>query len=420
MRTALWAGGLAAGALAVLMAGVGMGAADPTPGRFFLFVGGQALVLACGSGLFIRLYAHLLGRPGRSALREPLAAIAAHRRLFASMHVAAFGAIVALTLVAYAVPAAQHGMLAKLMHRAQDPRSALGLAAAAYGSGSVLLAAVVTLAVNFLGGALASITLPSLILPGAGVLVVLVRACIVGVALAPTSAKLFGAMGWHTGTILMETEGYILSAFFGLMVPVYVFGRKEGETRLGGYLKALRLNARGSVLVLAVLAVSALYEATEVIAQMSARPAVATAQQQGRPWHAEAPRGWERKSATVSLKTAALCVCCFRPAASGAGLHDVDRARALGALLDVKLHDLVLSQGLETDALNGAVVDEHVRRAVIRGDETEALGVTEPLYFALSHCQTFAKKQLFFVRADARKRISQAQPFKRRSATVES
>jgi hypothetical protein len=278
------------------------------------------------------------------------------------------------------------------------------MAAVAYGSRSVLLAAAATLMVNFLIGALLTITLPSLILPGAGAPLMFLRACVLGLALAPTSQRLLGAMAWHTGTILVEMEAYILAAFFGLMVPIYIFSPQEGATGSARYARALALNARGSLLVLIVLAAAALYEAAEVIAQMPGGADLPGAQQGERLRDGGTVRGGEKRSAAVSLRTAAPYVCDLRPATSGAGPYDVDRARALRALLGIELHGLVLSQGLETRALNGAVVDEHVRRAVIRGDETETLGITEPLHFTFSHCQTFAKKQVF-VRADARRRV---------------
>lgn len=266
MRTALWAGGLAAGVVAMFVAGAG--AAEPTAGRFYAFVAGQAVFLACGSALFIQLYGHLLGKAKRPVLREPLAAISEHRRLFTGMHVAVFGAFIACGLVAHGIPQVQDALLRAIKRSVENPHNPLGLAAGAYRSKVVLQAAAVTVAVNFLLGAVASITLPSLILPGAGAAVAFLRACVLGLTLAPTSAKLFHAMAWHTGTALVEMEAYILAAFFGLMVPVYIFSPSKGKTAPGRYARALLLNVRGAVLVLIVLAAVALYEAVEVIMQM--------------------------------------------------------------------------------------------------------------------------------------------------------
>src|SRR6476620_6096778 len=63
--------------------------------------------------------------------------------------------------------------------------------------------------------------------------------------------------------------------------------------------------------------------------------------------------------------------------------------RPLGALADLELNFLVLLQGAEAAALNFRVVDEHVRRAVLRGDEAEALLRVEPLHSSLWHFLLF-------------------------------
>lgn len=57
-----------------------------------------------------------------------------------------------------------------------------------------------------------------------------------------------------------------------------------------------------------------------------------------------------------------------------------------GAAVGLQLegHSLVLLQGTEAGALNGADVHEHVLGAVIRGDEPIALLVVEPLNLACS------------------------------------
>src|SRR5690606_24500436 len=52
------------------------------------------------------------------------------------------------------------------------------------------------------------------------------------------------------------------------------------------------------------------------------------------------------------------------------------------ALHDVKLNTLALGQRLEAVTLDGAVVDEAVLAAIIRRDETKALGIVEPLHLA--------------------------------------
>ena len=65
--------------------------------------------------------------------------------------------------------------------------------------------------------------------------------------------------------------------------------------------------------------------------------------------------------------------------------YDVGRAGAFLALLNVVRDALSLGQGFESTTLDGAVMDEDVLGAIGRGDEAEALFVTEPLNCTCSH-----------------------------------
>src|SRR5207253_9648258 len=67
---------------------------------------------------------------------------------------------------------------------------------------------------------------------------------------------------------------------------------------------------------------------------------------------------------------------------------DVGGARALGALLDLVLHLVVLLQRLEPARLDGREVHEEILAAVIGRDEAEALGVVEPLYGTGTHVRS--------------------------------
>ena len=65
-------------------------------------------------------------------------------------------------------------------------------------------------------------------------------------------------------TTLLAGEGYILAAFFGLLVPIYLFRRDEGVAVSSRYGRAL-INLKAMTLVAIVLLVAACYEAVEVI-----------------------------------------------------------------------------------------------------------------------------------------------------------
>ncbi|MHC4132355.1 MAG: stage II sporulation protein M, partial [Planctomycetota bacterium] len=144
----------------------------------------------------------------------------------------------------------------------------LAAAGEAYGSGNMLRAAWVTLLINFFLGSLVSITIPSLIIPGIGIIVALFRAVMWGLLLGPTFVRLSAAMLPHSFTLLLEGEAYIVATFFSLLIPVYLFRKSEGPTVLQRYGKALMMNLRGYLIVLALLVIAAIYESVEVITMM--------------------------------------------------------------------------------------------------------------------------------------------------------
>jgi hypothetical protein len=83
--------------------------------------------------------------------------------------------------------------------------------------------------------------------------------------LAPTITVLAFAMLPHSGTMLLEGEGYILATLFGLLIPIHIFQSSPGGTPLSRFGRVLWLNVLANFWVAVVLAVAACYEATEVI-----------------------------------------------------------------------------------------------------------------------------------------------------------
>src|SRR3954452_12039926 len=75
----------------------------------------------------------------------------------------------------------------------------------------------------------------------------------------------------------------------------------------------------------------------------------------------------------------ASCEAMGGPAADSLDLGDVDRGRALGALLRLVRHLRALCEGLEALGVDARVVDEEVLASVVRRDEAEALVIAEPL-----------------------------------------
>jgi len=238
------------------------------PGPFYLYVAGMSVLLLGGSVCFFEIYRFLSGRLNNKWLRLPLAEIGKYKRLFLTMHLIYFGTVLLLMLVAYHLPELQVSLLAGIKSQVTGSSGPLAVAGRAYMSKSILRAAVTTFAINFPFGSVACITLPSMIVPGAGVLIAGVRAALWGLLLAPSFVALSSMMLPHSFTLLLEGEAYILASFFGLLILVYLFRKAEGPTAPRRYGRALLMNVRGNLWVAIVLAVAAIYEAIEVILSM--------------------------------------------------------------------------------------------------------------------------------------------------------
>lgn len=238
------------------------------PTAFFLYVGGMALLLFGGCLALFELYCILVDRIRNKWLRLPLAEIRKYKYLFISMNLIYFGTVLLFMPLAYAVPEFQVCFLAGVSSQIEQGSGILGIAGKAYMSKNILRAAVTTFAINFPFGSLLCITLPSIIIPGAGVLVAGLRAALWGLILAPSFSVLSGMMIPHSLTLLLEGHAYVIAAFFGVLVLVYLFRKSEGPNVGIRYVRALLMNVRGNLLVIIVLAVAAVYEAIEVILAM--------------------------------------------------------------------------------------------------------------------------------------------------------
>jgi hypothetical protein len=235
---------------------------------FFLYILGMAILFISGSVVLSKVYCFLAGRIVNNWLRLPLLEISKYKRLFLALHFIYFGVAILFMLVAYYLPELQVCLLAGIKSQVADGSGPLGVAGKAYMSKNILRAAVTTFAINLLLGSLAYITIPSIIIPAVGVLGATFRAIMWGLLLAPTFDALSGAMLPHSFTILLEGEAYIMAAFFGLLILVYLFRKAEGPNIPRRYGKALLMNLRGNLLVAIVLAIAAIYEAIEVILGM--------------------------------------------------------------------------------------------------------------------------------------------------------
>jgi hypothetical protein len=235
------------------------------PRTFYLTLLGEGLLLLGGSGFFISLYSALSRLP-TGVLREPLAALSNHRQLTWGVHLVYFGLYLLVAALVFRAPDLRNAIGAIVHADLDEGGGLLHYAGSARLSGNIAWGALVTFAVHFLGSLL-FLTLPSCIVPGSGALLAGFLAVTWGLLLAPATLQQAFAMLPHSGTLLVEGEGYILAAFFGLMIPLSIFRRsaEPDPAPKHGYGWAVLLNLKGSVLVALVLAIAALYESTEVI-----------------------------------------------------------------------------------------------------------------------------------------------------------
>ena len=263
------------------------------PRTYYRYLSGLAILLLGGSGALIALFRWLAIKVGSPVLHGsqasateapnasgsgnailpilagPLWEMAARPRLVWGVHLVYFGVVIVSSLLIYQHADVQAILLGKVGEALSSKNNPLGVAGQAYLSGNILRAAAVTFGINFVLGSLAYITLPSMLLPGSGVFLACIRATTWGLLLAPTIQPLAYAMLPHSLTLLLEGEGYILATLFGLLIPIHVVQSSLGGNPLTRFGRVLLLNLKANFWIALVLAVAAIYEATEVIILMN-------------------------------------------------------------------------------------------------------------------------------------------------------
>jgi hypothetical protein len=198
----------------------------------------------------------------RRALGWVFQPVLAHRRALLAVNVLYFGAV--LVGIAYtAVDRTIQAALLRAVGEALSPTGTLGPVAEAYGSGQLAAAIILTFVVNLAIGAAFYITLPSLLIPFAGLLTGAFRGILWGLLFSPLGHVLDIAFAPHALTILLEGEAYVV-AMLGIWLwwwPVL----RQGGRRWRAWRDGLRLQGRIYAAVIFLLAVAAVYEALEVI-----------------------------------------------------------------------------------------------------------------------------------------------------------
>ena len=189
-------------------------------------------------------------------VRPPLQIIGAHLPAYLVVNALMYGLFLVGVATALAFPGLKAGRVSAL-----DADGTTDLVVSLLDN--VWLFALVIFGVNTVTAGLASIVLPSLVVPFAGIAVFAVRAVIFGLTLAPTDRVAAISLVPHSVTILLEFQAYVL-----LMLGAYLLGRAwlrprlEGApNRRQGYLRGLRQLGWLSLPALALFVVGAIHEA---------------------------------------------------------------------------------------------------------------------------------------------------------------
>ncbi|MCR6489774.1 stage II sporulation protein M [Amycolatopsis sp. OK19-0408] len=192
-------------------------------------------------------------------LRRPFQIIRADLRAYLLVNAFVYGVL----LLGMAL-----GMLFPELHAARVASFAGGgqgaLVNAVVGNG--WLFGTVIFLVNVFPTALLLITLPSLVVPFAGLVVFAVKTADLGITLAPVDATSRLTLIPHSLTLLIEFQAYAL-----VMFGAYLLGRSwlrpataQASTRRQGYVHGLRRMGRLWLPALALFFIGAVYEAIEI------------------------------------------------------------------------------------------------------------------------------------------------------------
>jgi hypothetical protein len=224
-----------------------------------------AAVLLGGAGLQA-LALMRLARLRIPVLGPSLEALTAHPVLLWGGHIGLYGAWMLFMCLAPAAPRSQATFLALISGVFTEGH--LAYIGEAYTSKNVLLAAAATWVNNYLLQTLGLTFIFSLLLAPWGLLKTLLSFTVLGFAMSPGGANLVQGFTYHSVTMALELEAYVLACFF---VGVFWLNlaRLLAAERPGRFLaRSCVMYASGAALTGVLLAVAAAYEAVTLIAAM--------------------------------------------------------------------------------------------------------------------------------------------------------
>lgn len=221
-------------------------------------------VVAIGGAFALIVLLRRLSHSRRGPYSPVLRALDDSPRLFYAMHLLLYGVFFAAMAAGLARPLYAFRVM-EFVAREFSGDSSLGDIGSAYASGNILWAALMTFRQNFVVATLILSVLPSLIVPFFGVLKNIVSFGLVGFALTPIVAGSALRFSYHSITMAVELEAYIIASFVICIWPIrLVRGLLKGgfRTELS---EASKIVGSGTLLSALMLALAAIYEAATLI-----------------------------------------------------------------------------------------------------------------------------------------------------------
>lgn len=219
-----------------------------------------ALIVAGGAVLQVRVIKALLGTV--PLFRNIVAPMTRHAFLFMACHAVCYTAYFSASVAAIRAPVQSLSALSYVTELfTQGDLAHIGRA---YLSEDVIAAAVATYWNNYVYQTLALTIVPSLVIPFIGVLKTVVSLLLAGFVLSPIWVGYFGRMTYHTVTLSLECEAYIIAVFAICLYPIYVVRGFVLDPMW--FMQAVRMVLAGAVLSGIILLIAAVYEALTLIA----------------------------------------------------------------------------------------------------------------------------------------------------------
>lgn len=187
-------------------------------------------------------------------------------RLYIALNVLLYGIFAAMMIVTIMFPHLQAGAVARGNVQLSNLPAPFAVVVAAYHSGDFALAALLTFFTNLCVGALGTTTLPSLVIPFAGLWFNLYRFFEFGMMFAPATEGSIAVLP-HLLTLIIEGQAYICGTLGAVLIWLKTIqpGRYGLARHSHGYKEGLHDMLRLYPLVIALLVIGAVYEAFELI-----------------------------------------------------------------------------------------------------------------------------------------------------------